>query len=261
MSDINNQVSKKVTYTAYSPYEFDRRLNILKEHKKDVEEIIRTKKVGKHRNKSLKLLLAAVFGLLSESLASRRGDKTRELAAVEYIEARYRALSSFFFSSYETDSELTRRSLALIDALGDNAELFLRTKRVKPNVTEEQVTSADISIAEEKVTAAEDSVTVEENKVSTTPEEIAEDLRTMANLYSDMESKLKKNISRAKVSESELWLEIQKQEDFKQLRSEIRSMFPEVIEDPSEVMSLANKLGVDQLLARVRRSYIFNSKD
>ncbi len=229
MSDINNQVSKKVTYTAYSPYEFDRRLSILKEHKKDVEEIIRTKKVGKHRNKSLKLLLAAVFGLLSESLASRRGDKTRELAAVEYIEARYRALSSFFFSSYETDSELTRRSLALIDALGDNAELFLRTRREKFS----QASVPATQVVSEKATEAVDIVTTESTIVK--------------EAYS--------------ISEDQIWEEMEKARDCAILKSEIKKMFPEVVEDPSGIIALANKLGTDKLLARVRRSYIFNSKD
>ena len=248
----------RVTYIPYSSEEFNRRVAIAAEHAKDISNVISSNKANKLKNRDMRYLLAAIFGLLDENLVTRRQPAHRNVGPLEYIERINKGLSSFFFSSYETDEELSRRSLALIDALGNNAEWFLRTKRVKPNVTEGQVTSADISIAEEKVTAAEDSVTVEENKVSPTPEEIAEDLRHMANLYSDMESKLKK---KAKVSESELWLEIQKQEDFKQLRSEIRSMFPEVIEDPSGVMSLANKLGIDQLLARVRRSYIFNSKD
>lgn len=251
----------RVTYIPYSSEEFNRRVAIAAEHAKDISNVISSNKANKLKNRDMRYLLAAIFGLLDENLVTRRQPAHRNVGPLEYIERINKGLSSFFFSSYETDEELSRRSLALIDALGNNAEWFLRTKRVKPNVTEEKVTSADISIAEEKVTAAEDSVTVEENKVSTTTEEIAEDLRTMANMYSEMESKLKKNISKAKISESELWLEIQKQEDFKQLRSEIRSMFPEVIEDPSGVMSLANKLGVDQLLARVRRSYIFNSKD
>ena len=243
--------SHRVTYIPYSSEEFNRRVAIAAEHAKDISEVISSSKTNKLKNRDMRYLLGALFGLLDETLVSRRRPAHRNVGPIEYISRINKGLSSFFFSSYETEEELSRRSLALIDALGNNAEWFLRTKRVKPNVTEE------------KVAIAEDSITVEEAKVQATSKEVCDDLRHIADLYSDMESKLNnKDISSvAKVSESELWLEIQKQEDFKQLRSEIKSMFPEVIEDPSNIVALANKIGINDLLARVRRSYFFNSKD
>jgi hypothetical protein len=190
----------RVTYIPYSSEEFDRRVAIAAEHAKDISDVISSNKANKLKNRDMRYLLGAIFGLLDESLVSRRRPAHRNVGPVEYVSRINKGLSSFFFSSYETEEELSRRSLSLIDALGNNAEWFLRTKRVKPN------------ISEEKVTVTEDSVTVEEDKVPATAEEVAKDLRYMANLYSDMESKLKeKNISStAKISESELWLEIQK---------------------------------------------------
>jgi hypothetical protein len=250
----------RVTYIPYSSEEFNRRVAIASERSADISAIISSNKNNKAKNRDMRYLLAALFGLLDESLVIRRQPAHRGVGPIEYIERINKGLSSFFFSSYETDAELNRRSLALIDALGNNAEWFLRTKRAKPNV----IDVVEVTASEEKVTSDVNSVTtVEEAKAESTTEEIGGELRLMAQLYSDMESKIKnKPVSnRYKVSESELWLAIQKEEDFKQLRTEIKSMFPEVIEDPSGVIDLANKLGVEALLARVRRSYIFNSKD
>jgi hypothetical protein len=234
--------SNKVTYVPYSSEEFDRRISIASQNIEAIESVISSNKSNKAKNRDMRFLLAAIFGLLDESLVSRRQPAQRHVGPLEYIERINRGLSSFFFSSYEEEPELNRRSLALIDCLGNNAEWFLRTKRLKSTTIETAQMQEESTI---------------EVKADQKPEPVVE-----AKEEEVMETKIKqKTPATPRVTESDVWLAIQREEDFKQLRTEIKSMFPEVIEDPSGIVELANKLGLADLLARVRRSYIFNSKD
>ncbi len=147
----------------------------------------------------------------------------------DFVEIYGTPVTQFFFTSSEDEAEKQRRCDALDECLGSYSKVFKRRTYPISSYTARLKATAGATVAE-------------------TSEEV-EEKPEVANAEVGKET--------TAVTEQELWDYIVSLENSKQILKELKALYPDVVEDPSEVIEIATKIGVVSLINKIRRSILF----
>jgi hypothetical protein len=154
-----------------------------------------------------------------------KADRSLVMSYEDYLAIYSDQISNFFFSSTEDEVEYSRRKSVLEGIFGTRAKTFIRKKiasRSNPRVS----TEPELVLAVPEHTIIE--VAAQEPETEYQP-----------------------------VDEGQLWSYVLEQKDADLIVKEIKRIYGDVVNDPTDILAECSKLGIPKLTAKIRRSYIF----
>jgi hypothetical protein len=207
-----------------NPSEFDRRISVLKPAM--IRDIVQMLDSLPNSREDLTRYLFSSFDL-------DKSDRSLVMNYEDYVAIYGPQLGTFFFSSLEAPEEYARRKVVLESKFGTRARLLLRKKiRTKRSV-------ALASQSTEVVLAVPEHTVIEESSGPELP--IAET----------------SEVEEVTVDEDSLWSYILEQKDADQLIKELKRVYGDLVNDPSDILIECSKLGITKFTTKIRRSYIF----